>query len=440
MKSKKILIIIAIVSAGIILAVAAIWRLGLIESLVTKAQNAPQQEDREHLEGNADHGIQEAYTEHGEEAEGEDSKEHEEHDGQGGHDEGKVVRLDEAEMKEFGIEVGTAESGNLQMHVSLPGEVAINADRRAHMVPRVPGIVRQVRKNLGDYVHTSEVMAVLESRELADLKSAYLAAKERVALTEANFRREEDLWKKKISAEKDYLEAKQALAEARIELRSAEQKLHAIGFSEKYLAQLSGHPDIAFTRYQLVAPFSGTVIEKHIVLGEVLKDDTEAYVVADLSTVWVNLNVYQKDLPFVRKGQPVIISAGHGIPDAQGEISYVGPLVGEQTRTALARVVLPNPEGHWRPGLFVTGKITVENLEVPLLVPKTALQTVEDKLSVFIKTEGGFKPQPVTVGRTNETHVEITSGLTPGQEYVMNGAFTLKAQLSKGTFGDGHAH
>ena len=356
------------------------------------------------------------------------------------HDEGQVVRLSEAEQREFGIEVGTVGAGKLQMHVSLPGEVALNADRRTHVVPRVPGVVRQVLKTLGDQVRAGEVMAVLDSRELADLQSAYLTAIEKVALAEATFRREEDLWKKKITAEQEYLEAKQALAAARIERRAAEHKLHALGFSEAYMAQLPTRPNTTFTQYAMTAPVDGTVIEKRISLGAVLKDDTEAYVVADLRSVWVDLRVYQKDLPVVRPGQPVVIAAGRGIPDTQGTISYVGPLVGEQTRTALARIVLPNPSGHWRPGLFVTGHVVVKDTDVPLLVPKTALQTLEERPTVFVETAEGWKPQPVTLGRSNDTHVEITAGLTPGQRYVTSGAFTLKAQLSKGAFGDGHGH
>jgi cobalt-zinc-cadmium efflux system membrane fusion protein len=182
------------------------------------------------------------------------------------------------------------------------------------------------------------------------------------------------------------------------------------------------------------------VIEKHITLGEGLKDDTTAFVVADLGSVWVDLRVYQKDLPFVRTGQTVVISAGPGIPDAQSVIAYVGPLVGAQTRTALARVVLPNPNGHWRPGLFVTGNVIVDNQDVPLLIPKTALQTIDAQPAVFLVTPEGFSPQPVTLGRSNDTHIEVTGGLTPGQRYVTRGAFTLKAQLAKGTFGHGHAH
>ncbi|HEY7585924.1 MAG TPA: efflux RND transporter periplasmic adaptor subunit [Candidatus Deferrimicrobiaceae bacterium] len=410
MTNKRTAIIVAAAAAGVIVAAVAFRQFG--------PQRTPTPAAREEGSHN-------------------DGRGHEEHDE---HAENAVVRLGDAELKEFGIEVGTAAPGNLKIHVSLPGEVVPNADRLAHVVPRVSGVVREVRKGLGDRVHKGEVMAVLESRDLADAKAAFLNATEKLALARATFSREEDLWKKKISPEQDYLQAKQALAEARIELRSAEQKLHSLGFSDEYLAQLPSQPDMSYTRYEIAAPFEGTVIEKHISTGEAHKEDAEVFIVADLNSVWVNLSVYQKDMPFIRKGQPVVVSAGHGIPDTSGVISYIGPLVGEQTRTAVARVVLPNTGGNLRPGLFVTGLITVDSVPVSLLVPKTAIQTVEDKPSVFVKTDEGFVLQPVTVGRSNETHVEITSGIKPGTQYVKSGAFTLKAQLSKRAFGDGHAH
>jgi len=357
-----------------------------------------------------------------------------------GHTEEQAVRLSEAERQEFAIEVGTAASGTLQMHITLAGAVVFNANRRAQVVPRVPGVVRQVHKTLGELVRAGEAMAVLDSRELAELKSAYLTAKERLALAETTFQREESLWQKHISPEQEYLEAKEALAKARVELRAAKQKLHALGFADPYLAQLPSQLDTTFTQYTITAPFDGTVIEKHVALGAVLKDDAPAFVVADLRSVWVDLRVYQKDLPLVRKGQPVVIAAGHGIPDARGTIAYIGSLVGEQTRTALARVILPNPDGHWRPGLFVTGTVVVQDIDIPVLVPRTALQTIDERPVVFVETDTGFQPRPVTLGRSNETRVEVTAGLTPGQRYVTSGAFTLKAQLAKSAFGDGHGH
>ena len=407
MKSRKTFIAVAFVLIGIIVAIVVFKQFRTPSSPLA--------------DGNKNQSLDE-------------SKEHSESDDK------EVLHISEAEMKEFGIEVGTAGPGKIEIQLSLPGEVVANADRLVHVVPRVSGVVRDVRKNLGDFVSAGEVLSILESRELADAKASFLAAREREILARANFTREEDLWKKKISAEQDYLEAKRAIAEALIELRSSEQKLHAIGFSDAYLSRLPNQLEIEYTKYVLTAPASGTILQKHIAKGEVLKDDSEAFVIADLSSVWVNISIYQKDMPLVRKGQEVIISAGHEIPDARGVISYVGPLVGEQTRTGIARVVLPNKGGHWRPGLFITARLTVKATDVPIAVSKTALQTMEDKTYIFVKTEEGFESRPVTAGRTDEKQAEIISGLAPGQQYVTNGAFALKAQLSKSAFGDEHGH
>lgn len=196
----------------------------------------------------------------------------------------------------------------------------------------------------------------------------------------------------------------------------------------------------SLTEYEVKSLIDGTVIEKHMTLGELVKENTDAFVVADLSTIWVNLRIYQKDLALIRKGQRARIEAGHGIAEGTGEISYVAPVVDERTRTGLARVVLPNPDGRWRPGLFVTANVSVDEREAAVVVPKSALQVMDEKTCVFIQDEDGFKPRPVELGRSNETHVEIIAGLAEGERYVTKGAFTLKAELQKGAFGDGHAH
>lgn len=355
----------------------------------------------------------------------------------GGHKD--VVRLDARALREFGIEVVAAAAGDLAVYARLPGEVAIDPDRLVHVVPRVLGVVQSVHKKLGDQVKAGDVLAVLESRELAELKSAYLVARERVRLAKTTYAREEKLWREAISSERDYLAARQQLAELRIEMRAAEQKLHALGFSNDDLLALTFDEDEHFTRFEIRASLDGTVIEKHIALGEVLKDDVEAFVVADLRSVWVKLTVYQQDLSTVRRGQTVQIAAGDN-PAVAGVISYVSPVVDEETRTAIARIVLDNAEGQWRPGSFVTGLVAVDEYSVPLLVPRSALQTVAGQTVVFVETDEGFAARKVRVGRSNEVYAAIVDGLAPGQRYVVRGAFTLKAQLAKGSFGDGHGH
>ena len=432
--------------AGFVFALALV---GPLETSTVMAEvTANQKEQAAEIADHDNHKEEANHDDHDEE-EGHDEGGHDDHgeeeggdghEGHGEHEEEEAIRLDENEIREFNIEVRTADSGQLQVHVNLSGEVVVNPDRLAHIVPRVSGVTRSVYKQLGDQVQAGEVLAVLESRELSEIKSAYLVGRERMAMAEVTFVREEKLWNESISSEREFLDAQKNLAEARIEMRAAEQKLHALGFSKSYIEQLSFGTDGQFTRYEMVAPFDGTIVAKHISLGEMLKDDAEAFIVADLSTVWVNFTIYQSDLPFVYKRQGVRITAGANMPTATGQISYVSPIVDEATRTAWARVVLPNQNGKWRPGTFVNGKVAVDKVVVEVVVPKTALQTVEDRTVVFVETDEGFEPHPVVLGRANDTHVEITSGLIPDQRYVARGSFVLKAQLAKGAFGDGHNH
>lgn len=395
-------------------------------------------EERDHHRHPHMNGEESISHNHGEQGEHEDQDKNEEHGDHGDH----VVRLTKAELEESGIDIAAAAPRNLDIYIDLPGEIVFNADRLAHIVPRVSGIARNVYKGLGDNVRTREVMAVMDSRELADATAEYLAAREREKIARSIFEREERLWDKKITSEQEYLNSKKSLAEARIALRSAQQKLLALGFTKTHLDRLPDRLDADYTRYEIIAPFDGTVIDKHITLGEALKEDTEVFVLADLSTVWVDINVFQKDLAAIRKGQKVLIQIGHGIPDEEGIIDFVGPIIGEQTRTALARVILPNPEGLLRPGTYLTARVAVESAHVTVTVPKTALQVIDGEMVVFLALEDGFEAHPVKTGRQSDTEVEIVSGLEPGVRYVVKGSFHLKAKLITETMDShaGHGH
>jgi cobalt-zinc-cadmium efflux system membrane fusion protein len=327
----------------------------------------------------------------------------------------------------------------LPVQTVLRGEIRLDADRVAHVAPRIAGAVTEVRKNLGDRVEAGEVLAVLASRELAELKAAFLAAKARQALAQATFDRERDLWKKQISAEQDYLNARSAVEEARIAVDSAEQQLHAVGLPDEYVTALPGQASAVLTRYEVKAPFAGEVIEKHIVLGEIFKDDVPAFIIADLDTVWADFSVYQKDLALVRIGQQVQLSEdGAAADDPTGTISYIGPIMGQDTRTATARVVLDNMDRRWLPGQYVSARVAIDELPVEILIPKAAMQTVDGKTCAFVQTSEGFSPTPVRTGRENQTHIEVLEGLTPGQAIVTEGAFVLKASLEKDALGHQH--
>ncbi len=364
--------------------------------------------------------------------------ENEDHEGEEGHDQESLLEMTEEEVGRLGIEVLAAAPGGIGRTIDLLGEIVLNGDRVVHVVPRVGGIVRNVYKHLGDEVVRGEIMAVIESRELADATAEYLASRERLELARTVFQREEALWRKGISSEQEYLDAEQDVAEAGISERAARQKLLALGLSGEFLEELPSRTESNWTRYEIRATTSGTVIRKQISLGEVIGEDAEVYVIADLDTVWVDINVYQNDLPFVRKGGAVSLTpAGSAIP-VEGVIGYVGPVIGRETRTALACVILPNPENTLRPGTFVTATVSVEKEYVPIAVPAEAVQVLDGESIVFVWTGSGFDTRLVETGRSSGVMVEIVSGLEQGRRYAARGAFNLKAKLVTSSL-DGHA-
>ncbi len=355
-------------------------------------------------------------------------------------DEGLIDRMSPAQANEAGITTDTLKTGSISRQIKLTGEVTFNQDRIVHLVPRISGVVDSVYKKLGDSVKKGDVLAIIHSRELTDIKSEYLSAIERIANSKINFEREESLWKKKIIPERQYLESKQDYIETRIALQAAERKLHALGFSEKYIIDLPNQPHETLFQYSLTAPDDGIIIERHMVQGELVTTESPVFIIADTTSLWVDLQVYSKDLASVKTGQEVFVSALDGNLTAEGVISFLSPVLSQETRTALARVELSEKNNMWRAGLFATAIVTLEqnNGDHTLVVPKSAVQTIEGNPSVFIVTSEGYLPMTVETGQSNNTHVEILSGVTAGQTYVSNGSFELKAKVVTSTL-DGHA-
>jgi cobalt-zinc-cadmium efflux system membrane fusion protein len=358
--------------------------------------------------------------------------------------EGRVDMAAET-VKSSGIEIATAGPMQMKTVMELPGEIHLNKNKAAHIVPRLPGVITEIRKNLGDRVRKGEVIAVLDSRELAEVKGEYIESVHRMEFAQASFIREEGLWKKRISPEQDYLTSRHALEEAEIARQVTEQKLVALGVSKDELAQLAIEPEgpvIAgqvrapfvpktLTRYELRAPLDGTLIEKRVTVGEAIQADADIFTIADLSTVWGEITVYAKDLRAVRLGQKVTVKSKDLEREATGSVSFIGALIGEETRTASAHVDIPNPNGFWLPGLFVTVELVAEEVPVPVAVATDAIQTFRDWNVVYVQYGDQFEARPVEMGRTDGEWVEVTSGLSGGEKYAAHNSFVLKADLGK---------
>ncbi|QJQ03457.1 efflux RND transporter periplasmic adaptor subunit [Herbaspirillum rubrisubalbicans] len=380
------------------------------------------------MKGNGSQGENAKPSAHQEEG-GHQDNEHSGEDKDSDHKEEGTIALDQEQMAAAAIELKTAGAMQITSSLQLPGEIRFNEDRTAHVVPQVAGIVESVSANLGQKVKKGQVLAVINSSAISELRSELLNAEQRLSLARTAYQREKKLWEQKISAEQDYLQAQSALREAEVAVRNAQQKLRAIGASGS-----SG----SLNRYEIRAPFDGTVVEKHLGLGEAVREDANAFLISDLSSVWAEIIVSPKDMQVVRVGEKVVVQATALSASAQGKISYVGSLIGEQSRTAKAHVVLPNAGEIWRPGLFVNVEVVSDEAQVPVAVAADAIQTVDGKNVVFVRVPGGFAAQEVTLGRASGKFVEIKSGIDAGTEYAATGSFAIKAELGKGSAEHSH--
>ncbi len=333
------------------------------------------------------------------------------------------TRFSDEQLRHNGIVLAAAGPARIATAVQLLGEVKLNADRSVIVTPRLAGLVEAVPVNAGDRVQRGQVLAVITSPALADQRAELLAAQKRLALARTTHDREKRLWEDKISAEQDYLAARQALQEAEIAAENARQKLAAIGAT---VGDAKG-----LTRHEIRSPIAGVVVGKTLSVGEALKEDANVFQVADLSSVWVELAVPAKDLPQLSEGMTAQVKATAF--DAQGEarLGYVGALVGEQSRSAIARLVLPNPKGVWRPGLPVTVALKAAEAQAAVAVAADAVQVLDGQQVVFVRQGQQFEARAVALGRSDSRQVEVLKGVAAGERYAARNSFLVKADIGK---------
>lgn len=346
-----------------------------------------------------------------------------------------VVPFTDEQIEKYGVTIANASGGTLHNYITLSGEIRLNADKVAHVTLPVKGYAQEIRKNLGDAVTRGEVLATFKSRELAEARAAYVAAQSRLGLAQTALKREKSLYEQKISPQQDYLDAERDVAETSISMQAAEQQLRTLGYEDADFKSIGKQSKEAYTRFVLQSPMDGTIIEKHISLGELVTADTTVFIVADTSNVWADFTVTQADLARVRVGQELTIVSDGGDAPVDETISYLGPVMNSDTRTALARVVIDNEKGERVPGQFVTGKILVDSYDAAVLIPQSAVQTIDGVPSVFAKVDGGFETRPIKPGRSTDEGIEVLSGLQAGETYANANTFVIKAQLGKGEAG-----
>jgi cobalt-zinc-cadmium efflux system membrane fusion protein len=360
----------------------------------------------------------------------------------GGHDEhGELgdVKMAVEVQKLNGVVVASAIKQRLAGMISVTGKIVANADRIAHVSPRISGKIVTVRASLGDSVAAGQALATLDSVELGEALNRYNQSKTKLALAQSSMDRIKGLVEKKIAARKDILQAETDFKTAQTELHTDEERLSLYGVPIGDLKDGGRNRPLLPVR----SPIGGIITEKHAIVGELSDPSRSLYTVADLSNVWVMVDINEKDLAKVRKGQSAIVIVG-AFPDLKlkGRITYIADLVDEATRTVKARIEVANPGRKLKPEMFATVELALAADAPPVLaVPEDSLQDLDGRKIIFVsESDAVFGARQVQAGRSAGGLIEVVSGLKEGERYAVKGAFILKSELKKGEVVDEHGH
>lgn len=465
----------------------------------------------------------------------EEEKEEERHD-EGGPDEGdhdhgepETVTLTPQALQQAGIQVRTAEKGRISHAITLTGTVSVNEERTVHLSPKIEGVIREVVKGLGERTEAGDAVMILDSTQLGTAKvdflrlfnefetaridrerraqirtntdrlievlrqgvppleveartrdltlgenrSRLLTAYSSVELTRTAHEREERLYKRKVSSQKEFLDARAAFEMAQAQYRgaldevtyaiqaellaadrefetrkaaylAASQQLQVLGSSPEEIQALQEGRARDLNIFTVRSPIQGVITEKHGALGERVTPETTLATISDLGQLWVIGDAYEKDLAHVHPGMPAVVEVP-SYPGQQftGHVSMVSRVIDPKTRTVRVRVLVENSQNLLSIGMFATVKTTTGVEEAVLSVPIAAVQDVEGHPTIFVReAENRFRAQQVAIGARDaaQKRVEVYSGIQEGDPVVISGAFFLRSELARGEMGHDHAH
>jgi cobalt-zinc-cadmium efflux system membrane fusion protein len=349
------------------------------------------------------------------------------------------VQFPSADMaKNAGLQFAQVQLREVSHLISCNAEIVYDRNLYARLAPRAAGVVFQVNKDLGDVVASGDVLAIVDSVDLGTAKAEYLQTLALVSLWKRNHSREQALLKKRVSTEREVLEAETRLVESRISFSRAGQRLKNLGLSEADIAALDKNRDTS-SQLALAAPFAGTIVERAAVVGEVVGISKELFAMADISQMWAILDVYETDLAHVRTGLSVTVNVdGSRNEVREGIITWVSAHVDHSTRTLKARAELSNPNGMLKAGMFATAQVKVRGPEAAVVVPKAAVQWEGCCNIVFIrKSDVLYEPRKVRLGYDTGSWFVVEEGLAIGEQVVTTGSFLLKTEILKGSIGAG---
>lgn len=321
------------------------------------------------------------------------------------------------------------------------GTLGFDEERLAHVTPRVAGRLLRVPGSLGATVAAGEVLAVLDSTELGEARAAFLRARARHDVAERRFEREQALSADRISSEQEVLDAEAAARETAADRAAAREALRLLGLSSQEIEGLSWE-DPKSSQVSVRAPFSGSIVAREATIGELVSPQDTLFTLADLSEVWLWIDLYERDLSHIATGARVEVRLDAWPSETfGGELAYIAAQLDPSSRTVRARVDLANRDRRLKPGMFARVGLASDDEPTPVVaIPRTAVQRDGDESIVFVRTAPGrFERREVEIGRVGDDLVEVLGGVEEGEDVVTEGSFLLRSQASADELG-GHHH
>jgi cobalt-zinc-cadmium efflux system membrane fusion protein len=370
-----------------------------------------------------------------------------------GEDEHQDLHLSPQKQKEWGIVVGSTTRQDVASKTKLPGILTLNQNKTAHISSLIGGKVASLAVDLGDRVRKGQLLLTINSPEFVQAQADFLQTVAKLNLSRKEYERAKLLLKEKALEEREFLRREAEFEKLSTEVGGLGAILHSYGLDHEQTEKLiekcaSRKPDddlceLADPNLPVLSPLSGIIIFRDVIVGEHVEPNKILFTASDLRTLWALLDAYEKDLPYISKDSQVTIHSSL-YPDKEftGKITYISNTIDEKLRTIKIRVEVKNDDGLLKPNMYIQG--IVENKAVGqnlLAVPEEAVQTLNGEKIVFILEDKDiFAAQHVELGKKIGNKRIIAKGLEEGQKIVIRGAFSLKAELNKGTFGHAHVH
>jgi len=386
----------------------------------------------------AEHGAKDEHGKKGEKDEHGEKGEHDEHEGEAP----GMVELTPEQVASAKIELAPVERRAVATEIIATGEVVPPDDGVARVGAKLSGRVTRLAKGVGDPVTRGQALATIDSPDLGRAKADYIAAASAARVTRETADREKALFDKKIAAERDWRLAEGEATRARAEKEAAEVRLHTLGLSDAQLGNLRAEQHYA-SAVGVASPLDGVVVERPVALGQMVEPQDTMFVIMDLRTVWVQVDVYERNLNQIKVGQKVsaVVEAWDGRA-FEGTIQSIGAVLDRRSRTIKVRVVLANLDGALKPGMFAKVVLAGSTGEPRdgIYVPATAIQRDGDESIAFVPTgDTAFQLRQVELGARSGDWIEVTRGLSLGERVVTTGSFLLKSEARRESFGE-HEH